>query len=63
MTNKTVLSLFRIWCGYGIWLTEDEHKRLTNHINSKNLERKEFQDLWKKLTVKQFIKSRSILRN
>ncbi|MBN6533023.1 DEAD/DEAH box helicase family protein [Acinetobacter pittii] len=33
-------------------MTEDANKRLTNHINSKNLERKEFQDLWKKINRK-----------
>lgn len=33
-------------------MTEDANKHLTNHINSKNLERKEFQDLWKKINRK-----------
>ena len=33
-------------------MTEDANKRLTNHINQKNLERKEFQDLWKKINRK-----------
>jgi len=33
-------------------MTEDANKRLTNHINSKNLEHKEFQDLWKKINRK-----------
>lgn len=33
-------------------MAEDANKRLTNHINSKNLERKEFQDLWKKINRK-----------
>ncbi|KXO85182.1 restriction endonuclease subunit R [Acinetobacter venetianus] len=33
-------------------MTGDANKRLTNHINSKNLERKEFQDLWKKINRK-----------
>lgn len=33
-------------------MTEDANKNLTNHINSKNLERKEFQDLWKKINRK-----------
>lgn len=33
-------------------MTEDANKCLTNYINSKNLERKEFQDLWKKINRK-----------
>lgn len=33
-------------------MTEDANKHLTNHINSKNLERKEFQELWKKINRK-----------
>ncbi|MFH4157104.1 type III restriction-modification system endonuclease [Acinetobacter bereziniae] len=33
-------------------MTEDANKHLTNHINSKNLERKEFQDLWKRINRK-----------
>ena len=33
-------------------MTEDANKHLTNHINSKNLERKEFQDLWNKINRK-----------
>ncbi|MDN5417558.1 MAG: DEAD/DEAH box helicase family protein [Acinetobacter sp.] len=33
-------------------MTEDANKHLTNYINSKNLERKEFQDLWKKINRK-----------
>lgn len=33
-------------------MTEDANKHLTNHINSKNLERKEFQDLWNKINHK-----------
>lgn len=33
-------------------MTEDANKHLTNHLNSKNLERKEFQDLWKKINRK-----------
>ncbi|MCH7354689.1 DEAD/DEAH box helicase family protein [Acinetobacter sp. NIPH 1958] len=33
-------------------MAEDANKHLTNHINSKNLERKEFQDLWKKINRK-----------
>ncbi|WP_151797510.1 type III restriction-modification system endonuclease [Acinetobacter bereziniae] len=33
-------------------MTEDANMHLTNHINSKNLERKEFQDLWKRINRK-----------
>ncbi len=48
--TKLIDSIFDPQANEG--MTEDANKRLTNHINSKNLERKEFQDLWKKINRK-----------